>query len=161
MDGTHINCNATAADRRAAWDHKGTVTQNCLAICSFDMRFLYIFSGWDGSAADSTMFNDACITDLLILPGKYSLADAGFPICDALLIPYWGARYHLENGVTLIFGKSCHCYATFCTNQNTVVPSTNLNCSTSGMHQHAMSSNASLVFSNGTSRFWYVHPKSV
>lgn len=95
MDGTHINCNATAADRQAAWDRKGTVTQNCLAICSFDMRFLYIFSGWDGSAANSTMFNDTHITDLLILPGKYYLADAGFPICNALLIPYWGVSYHL------------------------------------------------------------------
>jgi len=81
--------------RQAARDRKGGITQNCLAICSFDMKFYYIFSGWDGSAADSTMFYDARITDLHIPVGKYYLADAGFPICDALVIPKQGVRYHL------------------------------------------------------------------
>ena len=71
------------------------MTQNCLAICGFDMKFLYMFSGWDGSASDSTMFHDACFTDLPVLLGKYYLADAGFPICEMLLIPYRGVRYHL------------------------------------------------------------------
>jgi hypothetical protein len=59
------------------------------------MKFLYIFSGWDGSASNSTMFQDARVTDLPILVGKYYLADAGFPICETLLIPYQGVRYHL------------------------------------------------------------------
>jgi hypothetical protein len=95
IDGTHINCNAMAEMRQAARDRKGSITQNCLAICRFDMKFYYIFSGWDGSAADSTMFYDARITDLHIPAGKYYLADAGFPICDALLIPKRGVRYHL------------------------------------------------------------------
>ena len=71
------------------------MTQNCLAICGFDMKFLYMFSGWDGSASDSTMFHDARFTDLPVLLGKYYLADAGFPICETLLIPYRGVRYHL------------------------------------------------------------------
>ena len=48
MDGTHINCTSSAADWQSARDHKGVLTQNCLAICSFDMKFLYIFSVWDG-----------------------------------------------------------------------------------------------------------------
>ena len=95
IDGTHINCSATAEMHQAAGDRKGGITQNCLAICGFDMKFYYIFSGWDGSAADSTMFYDACITDLHIPVGKYYLADAGFPICDALIIPKRGVRYHL------------------------------------------------------------------
>ena len=95
IDGTHINCTASAADRQAARDRKGTVTQNCLAICGFNMKFLYIFSGWDGSASDSAMFQDAHVTDLPVLLRKYYLADAGFPICETLLIPYRGVRYHL------------------------------------------------------------------
>lgn len=88
MNGTHINCNTTAADQQVACDQKGTVTQNCLTICSFDMKFLYIFSGWDGSASDSAMFYDVHVTNLPILSGKYYLADARFPICETLLIPY-------------------------------------------------------------------------
>ena len=59
------------------------------------MVFYYIFSGWDGLAADLTMFYDAHVTDLHIPAGKYYLADAGFPICEALLIPKQGAHYHL------------------------------------------------------------------
>ena len=51
------------------------------------MVFYYIFSGWDGSAADSTMIYDAHVTDLHMPVGKYYLADAGFPICKALLVP--------------------------------------------------------------------------
>jgi hypothetical protein len=87
IDGTHINCMATAEMCQAAHDHKGGVTHNCLAICGFDMIFYYIFNGWDGSTADSTMFYDACMTDLHIPASKYYLADVWFPICDALLVP--------------------------------------------------------------------------
>lgn len=42
------------------------------------------------------MYHDGRLTDLTIPVGKYFLADAGFPICDGLLIPYRGIRYHLQ-----------------------------------------------------------------
>ena len=32
----------------------------------------------------------------MIEPGTYYLADAGFPLCDVLLVPYRGVRYHLK-----------------------------------------------------------------
>jgi hypothetical protein len=95
IDGTHFNAIVTAAEREAARDRKGNITQNCLAGCDFDMKFIYIFPGWEGSTPDSTMYNDARITDLRIPPGKYYLADAGFPICESLMIPYRGVCYHL------------------------------------------------------------------
>ena len=88
IDGMHINCCPPAADHKASCDYKGHLTQNCLAICDFNMTFCYVFSGWDGSAPDSTMFYDARVTDLPVPRGKYYLADAGFSTCDALLIPY-------------------------------------------------------------------------
>lgn len=95
MDGSHINCCPSAADRQAARNRKGGVSQNCLACVSFGMRFLYILSGWEGSVADATMYTHSRFTDLTIPPGKYYLADAGFGICDSLLVPYRGVRYHL------------------------------------------------------------------
>lgn len=95
MDGTHINCCPSVEDRHLARDWKGGITQNTLACCGFDMKFHYITSGWDGCTADATMFNDARITDLPIPHGKYYLADAGFGICDVLLVPYRNVRYHL------------------------------------------------------------------
>ena len=69
IDGTHINCCPSMADRQAARDRKGSLTQNCLVICGFNKVFYYMFSGWEGSAEDSTMFQDACVTDLPVPPG--------------------------------------------------------------------------------------------
>lgn len=96
MDGTHISCNPSANDRHAARNRKGSVSQNCLACVSFSMRFLYFLSGWEGSAADATMYASSRLVDLTIPPGKYYLADAGFGICDSLLVPFRGIRYHLS-----------------------------------------------------------------
>jgi hypothetical protein len=76
MDGTHINCCPSAADRHAARNRKGGVLQNCLACCSFAFRFLYVIGGWEGSAADATLYANARLTDFLIPDGKYYLADA-------------------------------------------------------------------------------------
>jgi hypothetical protein len=95
MDGTHIACSPSAAERDAARNRKGGVSQNTLACCSFDMRFQYMLSGWEGSAADATLFHNARHIDLRIPEGKYYLADAGFGVCDHLLVPYRGVRYHL------------------------------------------------------------------
>jgi hypothetical protein len=95
IDGTHFTCSPTAAERAAARDYKGGMTQNCLAACNFNLEFIYIFSGWEGSATDSAMFNNARLTDLHILPGKFYLADAGFPSSLGTVIPYRGKCYHL------------------------------------------------------------------
>jgi hypothetical protein len=95
MDGTHINCCPSAADREASRNRKGGVSQNCLACVSFSMRFLYFISGWEGSAADASIFSQSRQTDLYIPEGKYYLADGGFGSCDALLVPYRRVRYHL------------------------------------------------------------------
>ncbi|CAA7270773.1 unnamed protein product [Cyclocybe aegerita] len=95
LDGTHINAFTSAADQHASHDHKGGITQNFLAACSFDFHFLYIINGFEGSAADATMYLHAHLLDFAIPQGKYYIADAGFAICDTLLVPYHGVHYHL------------------------------------------------------------------
>jgi hypothetical protein len=112
MDGTHINCCPTAEDRHAARNRKGGVSQNCLACVSFAMKFVYFISGWEGSAADATMYAHSRLTDLTIPPGRFYLADAGFGICDSLLVPYRGVRYHLAEwgrADTRYIFMLCHC----------------------------------------------------
>jgi DDE superfamily endonuclease len=96
IDGTHIPCHSSAADRDATRNRKGLLTQNCLIACSFDLRFTYLLSGWEGSTADSTLFNNARQTDFYIPRGRYYLADAGFASSDVLLVPYRNVRYHLS-----------------------------------------------------------------
>jgi len=95
VDGTHIACCPSIPERELSRNRKGWLSQNCLACCSFDMQFQYILSGWDGSAADAAIFNDARQSDLRVPVGRYFLADAGFAACASLLIPYRGVRYHL------------------------------------------------------------------
>lgn len=95
IDGTHIHSSPSAAERERARNRKGLLTQNCLMACSFDLRFTYICSRWEGSASDAAIYNDARQTDFPVIAGKYYLADAGFASCDELLTPYRGVRYHL------------------------------------------------------------------
>ena len=98
LDGTHFDCSGTPEQQAIAHDHKGHVIQNCLAACDFTHKFVYVFSRWEGSITDSTMFNDARITNLYIPTAcsHYSLADAGFPNSISLLLPYLGVHYHLQ-----------------------------------------------------------------
>jgi hypothetical protein len=95
IDSTHFACHPNCADRDAARNHEGGLTQNCLAACSFNMSFIYILSGWEGSVANACVYYSARITDFHIPPGKYYLTNAGFVACDELLVPYHGVWYHL------------------------------------------------------------------
>src|SRR5882724_4124734 len=95
LDGTHISAHPLASDWACHHNHKGGISQNVLAATTFNMHFCYILSGCKGSASDGGIFHDACVHDLVIPPGKYYLADAGYPICDALLVPFHGVQYHL------------------------------------------------------------------
>jgi hypothetical protein len=72
------------------------LSQNVLAGSTFDLFFCYILSGWEGSANDGHLFEDARRKDFAVPRGRYYLADAGFPHCDVLMIPYRGVRYHLK-----------------------------------------------------------------
>ena len=96
IDGTHILCLPSQDEWAVARNRKGLLTQNCLTSCDFDLRFLYVLSGWEGSTADSTLYYNARQKDFPIPQGKYYLADAGFPLCPELLVPYRGVRYHLQ-----------------------------------------------------------------
>ena len=61
-----------------------------------NMEFLYILPGWEGSAADSQVFESAQSLDFIIPKGRYYLANAGYANSDSLLVPYCGVRYHLK-----------------------------------------------------------------
>ena len=71
------------------------MSQNCLFACSFELQFVFSYTGWEGSATDSKVYENAVLDGLDFPEGKYYLADAGFPSCDQLLIPYRAVRYHL------------------------------------------------------------------
>jgi len=88
IDGMHIACCPSAKEWQLSQNHKGSISQNCLVYCSFDLQFQYVLSGWDGLTSNSTLYNNAQLTDLYIPEEKYYFADAGFGICHTLLVPY-------------------------------------------------------------------------
>ena len=40
--------------------------------------------------------NGKRVHDFVIPEGKFYLADAGYPLCDVLLVPFHGVRYQLQ-----------------------------------------------------------------
>ena len=96
IDGSHFAIHVSSDDIPRYRNRKGTLSQNVLAACTFSSQFCYVLSGWEGSAADSQIFEDARRRGFHVPDGKFYLADAGFPICDALMVPYRNTRYHLR-----------------------------------------------------------------
>ena len=71
IDGSHIPTSPPQHDRAVYCNWKGFVSQNCLFACNFGMRFTYVLTGWEGSATDAQIFQDACTSSLEIPAGKY------------------------------------------------------------------------------------------
>ncbi|KAH6829482.1 nuclease HARBI1-like protein [Perilla frutescens var. hirtella] len=67
--------------------------------------FMYVLSGWEGSAHDSKLLNDGLSrrNELHVPQGKYFLVDCGFAKCK-FLTPLRGIRYHLKD----FGGQVCH-----------------------------------------------------
>jgi len=54
-------------------NRKGTISQNILGVCNFDLRFVFIRAGWEGSAHDGRVLQDAQISGFNTPRGKYWL----------------------------------------------------------------------------------------
>lgn len=114
LDGTHIAMYVPATERKPYRNQKGYLSQKMLAACDFDMKFTYGLAGWEGSAHDGRVLNDAIETKGFQIPaGKYCLGDAGYSNSDYLLVPYKGVRYHLNLSNSIgkkLFFNSLTCY---------------------------------------------------
>jgi hypothetical protein len=62
-----------------------------------DMKFVYVLSGWEGSASDNRVYDDAWARGFRAPKGRYYLGDAVYANSDALMVPYRGVRYHLKD----------------------------------------------------------------
>jgi hypothetical protein len=111
LDGTHISTSPPAFIHMAFRNCKDFISQNCLFACNFNMLFIYSLCGWEGSATDALVYQDAQMHDLTISEGKYYLADAGY-LSSQGLIPYRGVHYHLAEwyhaGVRSVLFKQAH-----------------------------------------------------
>ncbi|KAH6793154.1 hypothetical protein C2S52_003631, partial [Perilla frutescens var. hirtella] len=99
LDGTYIQVTPRKENRARYRNRKGQTTINVLAVCNQDMKFIYVLSGWEGSAADSRVLRDAIIREngLRVPRGNYYLCDNGYTNDEGFLTPYRGVRYHLND----------------------------------------------------------------
>ena len=96
IDGSHMPLSPLASLQSLYQNQKGFLLQNCLLICNFNMLFTYILMGWEGFATYSWVWADALSRGFEVPNGFYYLADAGFPHCKELFIPFCGVQYHLQ-----------------------------------------------------------------
>lgn len=68
IDGTHVHASVPVSKQIPFRGRKGTTTQNVLCICSFDMRFTFVYAGWEGSANDCRVLSAAMANPRLQFP---------------------------------------------------------------------------------------------
>ncbi|KAL4338143.1 hypothetical protein AHAS_Ahas12G0180700 [Arachis hypogaea] len=59
LDGTHIQVKVPKEDVSRYRGRKCFPTMNVLAACTFDLKFTYVLPGWEGSASDSRILENA------------------------------------------------------------------------------------------------------
>ncbi|XP_028112906.1 uncharacterized protein LOC114311010 [Camellia sinensis] len=100
IDGTHVVVVAPEGDQMPYRGRKVHTTQNVMAACSFDMKFTFVYTGWEGSAHDSRIFLKALTTNSADFshppPNKHYLVDVGYTHMPGYVAPYRGKKYHLQ-----------------------------------------------------------------
>ena len=82
---------------REPYDSRGQCPRGTRTLTNFNLEFTYVLAGWEGSARDSRVLEDAITRGGMQVPrGKYLLADAGYSNTDFALTPYRGVRYNKE-----------------------------------------------------------------
>ena len=64
--------------------------------CDFDLNFIFISCGWEGSASDAGVLRSAISKGFSVLEGKFYLVDGGYANTSSFIAPYRGVRYHLS-----------------------------------------------------------------
>jgi hypothetical protein len=90
IERTHIPVVVPSSATIAHFGRYRETTQNVLAVCDFDMRFIFIVAGWPGSVHDTRVFNEALVryADKFSFPpeGKNDQTITLFVISATLLI---------------------------------------------------------------------------
>lgn len=96
IDGTHVP--VTISEDKAApfRNRKGTLSQNVMVACDFDLNFTFISCGWEGSATDAKVLRSTFNSGFKVPQGKFYLVDGGYANTPSFLAPYRGVRYHLK-----------------------------------------------------------------
>ncbi|XP_057426609.1 uncharacterized protein LOC130720044 [Lotus japonicus] len=95
IDGTHIPCVVSPSDQARFIGRKGHPTQNIMVVCDWNMCFTFVLPGWEGTAHDARVFDQAITNPSMNFP--HPPTDAGYPTPKGFLGPYRCERYHLPD----------------------------------------------------------------
>ena len=62
IDGTHVPISISPRLQDPYRNRKGTLSQNVMVACNFDNQFVHVSAGWEGSASDARVLQDALET---------------------------------------------------------------------------------------------------
>jgi hypothetical protein len=62
----------------------------------FDLNFIFISCGWEGSTSDAGVLRSAISKGFSALEGKFYLVDGGYENTSSFIAPYRGVRYRLS-----------------------------------------------------------------
>ena len=97
----------TGRDISSYRNRHGTISQNVLAACNFDLEFIYVLSGWEGSAHDSKVLNDALSRrNGLKVPQGFFFFFNNFHFPLKLLLPHIDLHVYLN----YFFNYTCYLY---------------------------------------------------
>ncbi|KAL6838216.1 hypothetical protein ACP4OV_031964 [Aristida adscensionis] len=96
IDGTHIPITISEDKTPPYRNRNGTLSQNVMLVCNFDLNFTFISCGWEGSASDAGVLRSAICQGFRVPNGKFYLVDGGYVNTSSFIAPYLGVRYHLN-----------------------------------------------------------------
>ena len=96
IDGTHVPIVIRQDNASPYRNRKGTLSQNVMFACDFDLKFTFISSSWEGSASNAEVLWSALGKEFIAPLEKLYIVDGGYAITPSFLAPYWGVKYHLS-----------------------------------------------------------------
>ncbi|XP_021772673.1 uncharacterized protein LOC110736686 [Chenopodium quinoa] len=97
IDGMHVPAHVPAKDQTRFRNKRGFLSQNVLAACTFDLQFIFIYPGWEGSVSDSrvlqAVLDDPDQNFPRIPEGKYYLVDTSYLNMEGFVAPFQGVRH--------------------------------------------------------------------
>ncbi|XP_027166632.1 uncharacterized protein LOC113766666 [Coffea eugenioides] len=99
LDDTHIPVSIPAVEQMAYTNRHGTQSQNVLAICDHDMRFIFVYAGWEGNAYDARV---------LEIKEKFTIAITSVFALRKLLLWYKEIIRSLTSAECEIFAMLCY-----------------------------------------------------
>uniref|UniRef100_A0A0A8YIP1 Uncharacterized protein n=1 Tax=Arundo donax TaxID=35708 RepID=A0A0A8YIP1_ARUDO len=96
IDGTHILITISEEKQVPYRNRKGTLSQNIMLACDFDLKFTFISCGWEGSTTDARVLRSAMLGGFHVPEGKFFLVDGGYANTPSFLAPCRDLHYHLK-----------------------------------------------------------------